>query len=357
MRLKNSRWTMVIVVVIAFLMVGTMVWASPLAGVPSAPLQAYDATNADKVDGHHAAAASAKSKTQRANRVLWANKQGQLHWRAMPQGTLNKRYLNDDRQETISAAVTQGALLTVNNTGTGGGVLGLHGYGTDVGVSGNSNHGTGVDGTSDSGHGVYGYSDTGTGVEGRSDSGVPLKAQGLVNSTNLIEAWSWNAVLWDREFYVSNSGDVYIDGSYYDTGADFAEMMATSEGVTYEPGDLLVIGPDGKPLPSSVPNVTNLLGVYSTDPGFVGGIGDDGDTRGKIPVAITGIVPVKASAENGAILPGDLLTSSSISGHAMKASPVTINGITFYLPGTILGKALEPLEEGTGVILVLVTLQ
>jgi hypothetical protein len=119
----------------------------------------------------------------------------------------------------------------------------------------------------------------------------------------------------------------------------------------------LVIGPDGKPLPSSLPNATNLLGVYSTNPGFVGGAGDDEDTEGKIPVAITGIVPLKASAENGAILPGDLLTSSSIPGHAMKASPVTIDGVTFYIPGTILGKALEPLEEGTGVILVLVTLQ
>jgi len=54
---------------------------------------------------------------------------------------------------------------------------------------------------------------------------------------------------------------------------------------------------------------------------------------------------------------GDLLTTSSTPGYAMRASPVTIEGITFYLPGTILGKALEPLEEGTGVILVLVTLQ
>ena len=35
----------------------------------------------------------------------------------------------------------------------------------------------------------------------------------------------------------------------------------------------------------------------------------------------------------------------------------SLDGTTFYLPGTILGKALEPLEEGTGVILVLVTLQ
>jgi len=66
-------------------------------------------------------------------------------------------------------------------------------------------------------------------------------------------------------------------------------------------------------------------------------------------LALVGTVPVKASAINGPIRVGDLLTTSSIPGYAMRASEP--------LPGTILGKALEPLEEGTGVILVLVTLQ
>jgi len=343
MKLKNSRWTMVMVGVIVLLMVGTMVWASPPAGAPSAPLRAYDATNADKVDGHHAASSSA-TKSKRADRVLWAKSNGRLDWKAMPKVELNSRYLNDDKQETISAAV-EGTLLTVNNTGTGTDVWGLYAFGEDAGVYGHGNS-TGVFGWSPSGDAMFGYG----------FSGVPLKVAGY-SGTNLIEAWDWGPIADDLRFKVTRSGDVYIDGSFIDTGADFAEMMATAEGVTYDRGDLLVIGPDGKPLPSSAPNVTNLLGVYSTDPGFVGGAGDDGDTRGKIPVAITGIVPLKVSAENGAILPGDLLTSSSSPGHAMKASPVTIEGITFYVPGTILGKALEPLEEGTGVILVLVTLQ
>jgi hypothetical protein len=41
----------------------------------------------------------------------------------------------------------------------------------------------------------------------------------------------------------------------------------------------------------------------------------------------------------------------------MKAKPMIINGIEIYPTGAILGKALEPLEEGTGVIKVLVTLR
>ena len=67
-------------------------------------------------------------------------------------------------------------------------------------------------------------------------------------------------------------------------------------------------------------------------------------------MAILGIVPTKVSADNGPIQPGDLLTTSSAPGRAMKA----------MLPapqGTLLGKALEPLTEGTGVIRVLVTLR
>ena len=44
---------------------------------------------------------------------------------------------------------------------------------------------------------------------------------------------------------------------------------------------------------------------------------------------------------------------------SMKASdaPVTMGGITIHRPGTILGKALEPLESGTGEVLTLLTLQ
>jgi hypothetical protein len=82
----------------------------------------------------------------------------------------------------------------------------------------------------------------------------------------------------------------------------------------------------------------------------VGGAGDDADLTGKVPLAIAGVVPVKASAENGPIRPGDLLVASSSPGHAMRAGdepPI----------GTIIGKALEGLDSGTGLIQMLVMLQ
>jgi hypothetical protein len=69
----------------------------------------------------------------------------------------------------------------------------------------------------------------------------------------------------------------------------------------------------------------------------------------EIPMAVVGIVPCKVSAENGPIRPGDLLVTSATPGHAMRDSDPGV--------GTVLGKALERLESGTGTIRVLVSLQ
>jgi hypothetical protein len=66
---------------------------------------------------------------------------------------------------------------------------------------------------------------------------------------------------------------------------------------------------------------------------------------------------VKVDASLGAIQTGDLLTTSTTPGYAMKAAPVVVNGVEIYRTGTILGKALEPLDKGTGLIKVFVTLR
>jgi len=70
------------------------------------------------------------------------------------------------------------------------------------------------------------------------------------------------------------------------------------------------------------------------------------DVNARAPLALSGRVPCKVSAENGPIRPGDLLTVSSTPGHAMRASE----------PGTVIGTALQSLDEGEGRILVLANL-
>ncbi len=155
------------------------------------------------------------------------------------------------------------------------------------------------------------------------------------------------------KFRVSSDGAAFADGGWQGN-ADFAELMTTADPTdAYEPGDVLVIGQSDRSVAlSSEPYSTLVAGVYSTKPGFVGSSHVMEDQRAnEVPVAVVGIVPVKVSAENGAIHRGDLLVTSSTPGYAMRG----INPPA----GTILGKALESLaaSHSTGVILVLVTLQ
>ena len=67
--------------------------------------------------------------------------------------------------------------------------------------------------------------------------------------------------------------------------------------------------------------------------------------------AVVGIVPCKVSAENGPIKVGDLLVTSSTPGYGMKGTNRS------KMLGAVVGKALEPMREGKGVVQVLVTLQ
>jgi hypothetical protein len=71
-----------------------------------------------------------------------------------------------------------------------------------------------------------------------------------------------------------------------------------------------------------------------------------------IDVALAGRVYCNVEATQHAIQPGDLLTTSSMPGYAMKATDYD------RARGAILGKAMQSLARGEkGQILVLVTLQ
>ena len=74
-------------------------------------------------------------------------------------------------------------------------------------------------------------------------------------------------------------------------------------------------------------------------------------------VVVRGPAQVKASALEGDIRPGNLLSSAAQVGFASRAEEISIDGINTPTPGTILGKALEPLEAGQKLIYIFVTLQ
>ncbi len=98
---------------------------------------------------------------------------------------------------------------------------------------------------------------------------------------------------------------------------------------------------------------SSVAGIISPQPGIA--LGEPGE--GRVLVATTGRVRVKVDASNGPINIGDLLVTSDKPGVAMKSVPLEIGGVRIHRPGTLIGKALEPLASGTGEILVLLSLQ
>jgi serine protease len=156
------------------------------------------------------------------------------------------------------------------------------------------------------------------------------------------------------------TGNVCADGSFNSGGADVAEYILASEPL--EPGDVVELDPHNPKHYRKVrePYSPWVAGVISTAPGFVLGakhlslaLSVNGEGRGEVEpgerplLALLGRVPVKATTESGPIRPGDMLTSASKPGYAMRCVDVT------QCEGAIIGKALEALDKGEGVILIL----
>lgn len=134
---------------------------------------------------------------------------------------------------------------------------------------------------------------------------------------------------------------------------DFAEWVPSAQKL--EPGTVVVLDTShsNQVISSRREYDTAVAGVVSARPGITLGI----KGANKEQVATTGRVRVLVSATAGSIQIGDLLVTSSVAGRAMRSSPVVMNGIPMHRPGTLLGKALEPLPSGEGEILVLLSMQ
>jgi hypothetical protein len=138
-------------------------------------------------------------------------------------------------------------------------------------------------------------------------------------------------------------------------GADLAEPFDV-QGEVIEPGMVVSIDPanPGKLIPSHRAYDSCVAGVVSGAGGIGAGLlmGKEGSVAdGEHPVALTGRVYCLATTGNGAIQPGDFLTTSNVRGYAMKATDRERSR------GAVIGKAMTGLPEGQGTVLVLVCLQ
>ncbi len=254
-------------------------------------------------------------------------------------------YVTSDQNMALRAEA--GILGSVAQPTRWWGVVGL---GADGGVWGSANDGYGVRGYSINYHGVCG-------TTGRVDNDY-----GLYTGDNLY------------------SLNLHLPGA----------VMQVARNGGHEPlerGDVVVIAGMSEPLSTDMPpiiqvakahgaNNTAVIGVvastYAAD-WLTGGSDPTGATAPEeIPpntpgpvapgeyllIVVQGPAQVKASALSGSIHAGDLLATAEQDGYAAQAAEVNIAGVQITPPGTVFGKALEPLEMGReGLIYVFVTLQ
>jgi len=223
------------------------------------------------------------------------------------------------------------------------------------------------------GWGVIGKCDEFTGVSGTSAKGVGVHGQG-----GLLAGFFEGGVRINGELYVQADrsavrvdGPVQFNGSAAINGpltlggtmtvqsggdvifAGLAERFESSPGEIVEPGAVVVLTGNGQIENCHSEYDTRVAGVVSGAGHFRPAMILDSrqDNATEAQVALMGKVFCKVDVTQVPIRAGDLLTSSSLAGHAMRAADGGKRA------GAIIGKALKPLRQGVGLIPILVTLQ
>lgn len=186
----------------------------------------------------------------------------------------------------------------------------------------------------------------------RSDEDVAILATGKKHSADLTGDLQLKGdALFDGSLRVTGSVDVKGDVTLHN--ADCAEFFSTCCELPVEAGSVMVIGEGGRISQCCSPYDRCVAGVTSGAGDFRPAIFLDREQKdaGGLPLALVGKVFCKVDASFASIEIGDLLTTSPTIGCAMKASDMS------RAFGAVLGKALAPLQRGTGHIPILVTLQ
>ena len=186
-----------------------------------------------------------------------------------------------------------------------------------------------------------------------------LGGEGLwrVAGSNMYSSVSGNVGIGtqDPAYKLDVRGTAATDVLVIRGGADVAEPFSVSGRGQMPKGSLAVIDDKhpGRLKLSDRPYDRRVAGVVSGAGGLNPGLtlSPRGIIEDAVHVALTGRVYALADCSNGTIKPGDMLTTSSVPGHAMKATDRERS----Y--GAVIGKAMSSLEADRGLVLVLVSLQ
>ncbi len=212
--------------------------------------------------------------------------------------------------------------------------------------------------TAANGIGVRGECTQGIGIYGKGHQAGHFDGNVTVNNPDgvALSAFSTNAIglhASGGSYAGRFDGNVVVTGDVILTGADCAEEFNVAERTPIEPGTVMVLDQDGALHQSQQAYDKRVAGVISGagnyKPGLILDRQQSQDNR--LPIALIGKVFCKVDATYARIDVGDLLTTSPTPGHAMKADD------PFKAFGSVIGKALRPLEEGQSLIPILIALQ
>src|SRR5262249_12118241 len=146
-------------------------------------------------------------------------------------------------------------------------------------------------------------------------------------------------------------GNILVTGDVRLSGADCAEDFTVAEVADIEPGMVVIITEEGKLQKSCEAYDKKVAGVGSGGgnyrPGILLGQQKESQER-RLPIALVGKVFCNVDADPAPVKVGDLLTTSSTPGYAMKARDPR------KAFGSVVGKALGSLDSGKGMIPMLV---
>jgi len=186
---------------------------------------------------------------------------------------------------------------------------------------------------------------------------TPLKdwRVGLLDNSGIFKVRD-NVAAVDR--MTINGSSIHFNGNVDGTTIqatyqDVAEWVPAAEAMTV--GTVVVVDDNANNTVTASTHAydTSVAGVVSPNPGLLLGVA----SASKAKIATTGRVRVRVDATKSPIRKGDLLVTSDRPGMAMRSEPLDLGGVKIHRPGTLIGKALEPLATGEGEILVLLSLQ
>ncbi len=265
-------------------------------------------------------------------------------------GSLSTSNASGTEVINVSSSDTGGWLQVNDGSGTPAALLGVDGDGGRLSTSqpdgtqatflGSGSGGTGVlwlSGANGSTLVSLGSSDNGGSMHVSDHSGSSKVSVGL-------DADGGSIILWDNADNTvvhlaalsTGGGCVAVGGSQVHDVAEVFDLE-TRDGVV--PGTVMSVDAlgSGALMPAAVPYDRKVVGVISGAGEFRHAmlIGTREDGTHDLPVALSGQVYVRVSAENGPISPGDLLVASSTAGVAMAATDIERS------IGAVVGKALQ----------------